>query len=65
MQLNRSGENTLTIAAYQRGGGPFGVLYQGEATSGSQAPEPESTVPLGVALIGIGLWRNRRRSARK
>jgi hypothetical protein len=63
----RSGENTLTIAAYQRGGGPFGVLYQGEATSQSanQIPEPDSTVPLGVTLTGTGLWWRRRRSTLK
>jgi hypothetical protein len=58
----KSGENTLAIAAYQRGGGPFGVLYQGEATSQSQIPEPASALPLGCVLTSIGLWRMKRRS---
>jgi hypothetical protein len=58
----KSGENTLTISAYQLGGGPFGVLYQGEATSESQLPEPASAMPLGCALTVIGFWRTKRRS---
>ena len=63
-----TGDNTLTISAYQRAGGPFGVLYEGSATSTpilnietNPTPEPAATALLGVAVIGIGLWRRKRK----
>lgn len=42
----------LEIHAYQRGGGPFGVLYGGEA---HVVPEPGTYALLGLGLIFLGL----------
>jgi PEP-CTERM motif len=64
----KTGENTLTISAYQRANGPFGVLYEGTATSTTvvnietnPTPEPASTGLLGGGVTAIGLWRRKRK----
>jgi hypothetical protein len=61
----KTGENTITIAAYQRNNGPFGVLYEGSATSTTViniqgAPETATMGLFGVGLAAIGLWRRKR-----
>lgn len=60
LPVDFSGPAWLEIHAYQRGGGPFGVLYGGEA---QVVPEPGTYVLLGAGLIGLGLLR-RMRAAR-
>ncbi len=62
----KSGENTITIAAYQRNNGPFGVLYEGSATYTADqniqgTPEPASVGLLGAGLTLAGLWRRKRK----
>ncbi|HYI96930.1 MAG TPA: PEP-CTERM sorting domain-containing protein [Bryobacteraceae bacterium] len=59
----RPGLNVLTIAAYQRDGGPFGVLYEGKiSTDLSQVPEPATLGLLGAGLTGILYFSRKRRS---
>jgi hypothetical protein len=57
--VDPSGPAWLEIHAYQRGGGPFGVLYGGEA---QVVPEPGTYLLLGAGLIGMGLLRRMRAS---
>jgi hypothetical protein len=62
----QTGENTITIAAYQRNNGPFGVLYEGSATDQvihleTATPEPASIGLLGGAFTALALWRRRRK----
>jgi hypothetical protein len=63
----KTGVNEITIAAYQLGDGPFGVLYQGSATSETilsvvtAAPEPASLWLLGAGFAGIGLLGRKRK----
>jgi hypothetical protein len=47
----------LEFRAYQRGGGPFGLLYGGEA---QVVPEPGTYAFLGAGLIALGLLRRLR-----
>jgi hypothetical protein len=53
-----AGMNTLYIDAYQRGGGPFAIMYTGSANS-TLTPEPGTYALLGSGLVG--LWFARRR----
>ena len=55
-----AGPHTLTLEAYQRGGSPFGVMYQGAITS--TAPEPVTLALIGAGLLGLGLIRRRKQS---
>jgi len=58
-----AGEHTLTIDAYQLGGGPFGVMYEGSFNSSpSTTPEPASYALLGLGLAGLGLLARRKRA---
>jgi hypothetical protein len=50
------GVHTVSIQAYQGGGGPFGVLYSGTMTS---VPEPGILGFLGLGLLGMGIARRR------
>jgi hypothetical protein len=59
LSVDPSGPAILEIRAYQRGGGPFGVLYGGEA---QVVPEPGTYLLLGAGLIGMGLLRRMRAS---
>lgn len=50
------GQNQFLIGAYQRDGGPFGVMYYGSIES---VPEPESVamVIIGLGLVGLGVFQ--------
>jgi hypothetical protein len=54
-----AGLNTLYIDAYQRGGGPFAIMYTGQADS-TMIPEPGTYVLLGTGLVGFWLARRRK-----
>ncbi len=53
------GVHTIEIDAYQRGGGPFGVQYEGSIDS-EEAPEPATCVPFAAGLAVLYWWRWRR-----
>jgi|YNPMSStandDraft_1061717.scaffolds.fasta_scaffold07218_1 hypothetical protein len=55
--VDPTGPAWLEFRAYQRAGGPFGVLYGGEA---ELAPEPGTYAFLGTGLIALGLLRRLR-----
>ncbi len=57
-QFLAEGKNTLYVDAYQRGGGPFAVMYSGSAQN--VIPEPGTYALLGTGLIGLWLARRRR-----
>ena len=60
-----AGLYTIRIEAYQRGGGPFGVMYTGRAQDGipdDPTPEPASMGTLAAGLGVIAWWARRRRS---
>jgi hypothetical protein len=48
---------TLEFDVFQRGGGPFGLLYAGTLTP---VPEPATMLLLGSALAGVGVVARRR-----
>jgi len=54
-----AGPHTLALEAYQRGGSPFGVMYQGSITS---TPEPITLALIGAGLLGLGLIRRRKQA---
>lgn len=60
LPVNAMGPAYLEIRAYQRGGGPFGVLYGGQAYL---VPEPGTLLLFGAGLLSLGLLQ-RFRSAR-
>jgi hypothetical protein len=57
--VDYTGSAWLEFRAYQRGGGPFGLLYGGEAHI---VPEPGTYLLLGAGLLGLGLLRRFRSS---
>lgn len=65
-QYLRAGENVLTFAVYQRGGGAFGLLYDGQVLSAglpTETPEPASMGLMGTALAGLGFLLRKRKVA--
>ncbi len=56
--VNASGPAWLEIHAYQRGGGPFGVLYGGEVEQ-ELVPEPRTYLLMAVGLAGLYLLRRK------
>ena len=63
----RPGLNVLTVSAYQRAGGPFGVLYEGKIstdlpTDPSEVPEPTTLGLLVSGLSAIVYFSRKRRS---
>ena len=65
-QYLRAGENVLTFAVYQRGGGAFGLLYDGQVLSAglpTETPEPASMGLMGTALAGLGVLLRKRKVA--
>jgi len=55
--VDPTGPAWLEFRAYQLGGGPFGLLYGGEA---QVVPEPGTYAFLGAGLIALGLLRRLR-----
>jgi hypothetical protein len=65
--FDSAGDYFLYFDVFQRGGGPFGLLYYGEAAyrsfdpeSTSETPEPGTYALMGAGLIGLALFRRRR-----
>jgi hypothetical protein len=64
-QYLRPGTNVLSFAVYQRGGGPFGLLYDGQVnTAGlpTETPEPATMGMMGVAMAAIALFVKKRKA---
>lgn len=57
-------KNYLVMAAYQRAGGPFGVMYEGFYSDGlsndAPTPEPATLGLMGSALAGLAFWTRKR-----
>jgi hypothetical protein len=56
----RSGSNVLTFSVFQRGNGPFGILYEGSADT-TATPEPASIALLGGGLMSLVYYARRRK----
>jgi hypothetical protein len=64
-QYLRPGKNVLSFAVYQRAGGPFGLLYDGQVNSASLAtetPEPATIGLMGTAMAAIGFFIRKRKT---
>ena len=62
-QYLRPGNNILSFAVYQREGGPFGLLYDGQVNSASlptETPEPATMGLMGTAIAAIGFFARKR-----
>jgi len=60
-----TGVNTLTFIVDNSAGGPTGLLASFELTNvtlGPSTPEPATVGLVGIALLGLGAWRVRRKS---
>jgi hypothetical protein len=65
-QYLRPGKNVLSFAVYQRAGGPFGLLYDGQVNSASlptETPEPATMGLMGVAIAVISFRARKRKTS--
>jgi hypothetical protein len=51
----RPGLNILKVSAFQRAGGPFGVLYEGRISTEMPSDDTNVPEPASMGLIGGGL----------
>jgi hypothetical protein len=61
-QYLRPGTNVLSFAVYQRGGGAFGLLYDGQVTAGAaETPEPATMGLMGTAIASLAFFMRKRK----